>query len=159
MLDLAFIRDHTDEVRRAVREKGDKADIDAILALDAERRKALTDFERLKAEQNARSKRIGDAQRAAAGADQATRLKVTESLAEERHALQRLADDLKTLRAKSDDIQAKLQAALAWVPNVPAADVPSGRTAADNPVVRTWGEPRRRDFKPKAHWVDRKSVV
>ena len=37
-------------------------------------------------------------------------------------------------------------------PNLPHASVPVGKSAADNVVVRTWGEPRAFDFEPKAHW-------
>ena len=58
MLDLAFIREHPDLVRRTIREKGDRADLDRLLALDAERRKALAEFESLRAEQNRVSKEI-----------------------------------------------------------------------------------------------------
>jgi seryl-tRNA synthetase len=38
------------------------------------------------------------------------------------------------------------------LPNLPHDSVAVGQSAADNPVVRTWGEPRRFDFEPKAHW-------
>ena len=58
MLDLAFIRDHADLVRRTIREKGDHADLDKVLALDADRRKALVEFESLRSEQNRVSKEI-----------------------------------------------------------------------------------------------------
>ena len=140
MLDIAFIRDNADVVRRAVREKGDRADIDAILALDVERRKALTDFERLKAEQNRVSKEIP------------VRKKAGQPVDDLLQQMKDVAERVKALQATAEEIQVKLQAALAYVPNIPAADVPSGRTAEDNPVMKTWGEPRKHDFKPKAHW-------
>jgi seryl-tRNA synthetase len=38
------------------------------------------------------------------------------------------------------------------MPNIPHESVPVGNSAADNVVVRTWGEPRAFDFEPKAHW-------
>ena len=41
---------------------------------------------------------------------------------------------------------------LETLPNLPHASVPVGKSAADNVVVRTWGEPRAFDFEPKAHW-------
>jgi seryl-tRNA synthetase len=41
---------------------------------------------------------------------------------------------------------------LETLPNLPHASVPLGKSAADNVVVRTWGEPRAFDFEPKAHW-------
>ena len=58
MLDLAFIREHADLVRRTIREKGDHADLDQVLALDTEHRKALAEFEVLRREQNCVSKEI-----------------------------------------------------------------------------------------------------
>ena len=41
---------------------------------------------------------------------------------------------------------------LLTVPNLPAADVPVGRSEEDNVVVRTWGEPQSYPFVPKPHW-------
>ena len=38
------------------------------------------------------------------------------------------------------------------LPNLPHASVPVGKSEADNVVVRTWGEPRKFDFEPQAHW-------
>jgi len=38
------------------------------------------------------------------------------------------------------------------VPNIPHESVPVGKSADDNVVVRTWGEPPALDFEPKAHW-------
>ncbi len=41
---------------------------------------------------------------------------------------------------------------MAGVPNIPHESVPVGRSAEDNLVVRTFGDPRVFDFEPKAHW-------
>jgi seryl-tRNA synthetase len=41
---------------------------------------------------------------------------------------------------------------LAGVPNIPHQSVPLGKSAEDNVVIRTHGEPRVFDFEPKAHW-------
>ena len=41
---------------------------------------------------------------------------------------------------------------LETLPNIPHSSVPVGKTAADNVVVRSWGEPRAFDFEPKPHW-------
>jgi seryl-tRNA synthetase len=38
------------------------------------------------------------------------------------------------------------------IPNVPHASVPVGRDSSDNPTIKIWGEPRRFDFAPKAHY-------
>jgi len=59
MLDIAFIRENAELVKQAVKNKGERADVDALLALDAERRKAVAEFEELRREQNRVSKEIG----------------------------------------------------------------------------------------------------
>jgi len=38
------------------------------------------------------------------------------------------------------------------LPNIPLPSVPIGADASENPVVRTWGEIRKMDFGPLAHW-------
>ena len=45
-----------------------------------------------------------------------------------------------------------MKAILLTIPNIPAEDVPVGKDDTCNPVVRTWGEPTKFDFEPKAHW-------
>ncbi len=58
MLDIAFIRNNPELVQAAVRNKGERADVDAIVRLDVERRQAVADFEKLRGEQNRVSKEI-----------------------------------------------------------------------------------------------------
>src|SRR5438552_12780217 len=55
MLSLSFIREQPDLVKEGAHKKGEKAPVDEILKLDAERRETLTKLEQLKAEQNKRS--------------------------------------------------------------------------------------------------------
>ncbi|HAY37052.1 MAG TPA: serine--tRNA ligase, partial [Bacteroidetes bacterium] len=47
MLDLQFIRDHTDAVKAAITNKsaGDPASVDALLELDADWRRITTDLQ------------------------------------------------------------------------------------------------------------------
>jgi len=61
MLDIKRIREHADAIkaRLALRGAGDELAIDQILALDEERRKAITEVEQLKSQRNAASKEIG----------------------------------------------------------------------------------------------------
>ena len=52
MLDLKRIQENKEKVTELLARKGYKADFDAVLALDAERRKAIGEVEALKAERN-----------------------------------------------------------------------------------------------------------
>jgi seryl-tRNA synthetase len=49
-------------------------------------------------------------------------------------------------------IEADLERLMLELPNLPHASVAEGKSAADNPVVRTWGEPREMPFAPRNHW-------
>jgi seryl-tRNA synthetase len=60
LLDIKFIRENVEIVKKAVTNKGDKADIDRIIALDIERRQILQDVEELRGERNRSSKKIGE---------------------------------------------------------------------------------------------------
>lgn len=140
MLDLGFIRENAGLVREAVRNKGERADIDALLALDAERRKAVGEFEEMRREQNRVSKEIG--------ARKKNKEDATDLLAE----MKALAQEVKAKDAAMKEMDARLRDALIHVPNMPLPDTPLGRTEEDNVLVREWGARKEFSFKPKPHW-------
>src|SRR3546814_834856 len=82
MLSTQFVREHPEEVRRALARRNTEAPLDEALALDAEWRRALTEVESLRAERNAISKEIGDL----------SRLAKTEDTKEAKHAEHRRGD-------------------------------------------------------------------
>jgi seryl-tRNA synthetase len=55
------------------------------------------------------------------------------------------------MEAELDTIQARLEDLLLGVPNILDADVPDGRSDADNRETHRWGEPRSFDFEPRDH--------
>ena len=133
MLDLKFIRENPDLVRQALTNRRTKAPLDEILQLDAERRQKVTDLEDLRRQRKGGSKeRRTDAAGAEEGRDLRTKIK--------------------TLEDEVGALDTKLQELLLQVPNMPHSSVPLGESDKDNKVVRSWGELRRYDFKPKPHW-------
>ena len=52
MLNINFIRENSDIVKRAVRDKNMDVDIDALLAVDEERRELIGQVDELRAQQN-----------------------------------------------------------------------------------------------------------
>jgi len=140
VLDLAFIREHADIVRDAIRNKGERGDVDRVLALDAERRKAVTEFESLRSEQKRLSKQIADLKKS--GGDPTALMA----------RMKQMAQDVREREARLREVESLLDRALQWIPNIPAPDTPIGRSAEDNVIVRTWGEPRKFAFEPKPHW-------
>jgi seryl-tRNA synthetase len=135
MLSLSFIREHPDLVKEGARKKGEAAPVDEILRLDAERREAVTKLEQLKAEQNRRSAAMAKTR--------------DEKSVEE---LRLLRDEVKALEQRVAPIDARLNALLLEVPNIPDPAVPEGKDASANPTIRDWGLNREFSFTPKSHY-------
>jgi len=141
MLDPSFVRQHLDEVALALRKRGaDASLLDPVRELDAKRRRLLVEVEGLKKARNESSRRIGEILKS--GGDAATLREET------RQAGERIT----TLESELEAIEGQLRGRLEEIPNLPHASVPEGHSSEENPVVRTWGEPRRFDFEPKAHF-------
>lgn len=139
MLDLKTIRAQPEAARRAVEQKGGDVDIDALLALDEERRGVLGRVEELKARRNAESKRIAE------------RKKAGEDAAEAVAAMKAVGEEIKGLDAREAEIEAALRERLLRIPNVPDESVPVGATEEDNREERRWGAPLEPDFALRDH--------
>src|SRR6266536_1668477 len=63
-----------------------------------------------------------------------------------------LKDEIRDLEAETERVEEELAGAEQGIPNAPQETVPRGRDESANRVERTWGEPRRFDFEPAAHW-------
>jgi len=142
MLDSAYVRDHADEVRTGLRNRGldpDKA-LEEIATLETARRRLIPELEGLKRQQNTSGDEIARARRQ--GLD-------TTAVQEANRAR---AQQIKQLTVTVDAIELKRTHALMVLPNLPHASVPVGASAAGNVEVRRVGEPRAFDFEPQPHW-------
>jgi len=142
MLDPAYIRDHVEQVREGLRNRGVDADkaLEDIATLESLRKRLIGEYEGLKRQQNTSGDEIAKAKRQ--GQDT--------SHIQEAGRLRN--QQIKQLGIQLDSIEHQRDAALLTLPNLPHATVPVGKTSADNPEVRRHGEPRPFDFEPKAHW-------
>src|SRR3990172_7406480 len=140
MLDLNFIRKNPEEVKKAVREKHERVDVDHLLKLDADRRELLHQIETLRKQLNEGSKRVSELKKQRQDAD---------TLVEEMRVL---SDKIKDYEKGLDQSTPEIDDLLLRIPNIPAADVPRGEDASGNQEVRTWGKRREFSFKPRPHW-------
>jgi len=140
MLDLNFVRDNLELVKRKMRERGMADAMKDFESLDATRRTALARAEELKARRNKVSDEIAGLkkQKQDAGA-QIAEMKV-------------LKQEIEIYDAHAEVADKQLRELLVGIPNVPHESVPAGRGPEDNQEIRRWGEPRQFDFEPKAHW-------
>jgi seryl-tRNA synthetase len=140
MLDLAFVRENLDVVKQQMSERGLPDSLADFENTDLERRKYLVEAEGLKARRNKLSEETARLKRQKQDASTL----IVES--------RQLGDQIELLEAKARTYDGQLRDLLRQIPNIPHATVPVGRGADDNQEVRRWGEPRRFDFEPKAHW-------
>lgn len=143
MLDIKLIREQPQWVRDrlATRASGDEAKINEVLALDDRLRKAISESERLKAERNRASKEIG----ALMGQ------KKQEEAEAKKKEVRHVGDRIGELDAQVAEWEGQRDQLLLTLPNLPHEDVAVGASAADNPIVRSWGQPPQFDFEPRTH--------
>jgi seryl-tRNA synthetase len=142
MLDAGFVRDHMDDVRAGLRNRGlePEAELEQIATLEARRRRLIPEMEGLKREQNAAGDEVARAKRQ--GQDASGIFAANKARAQQ----------IRQLEIQVDQVEQQRAALLMTIPNLPHASVPIGKTAADNQEVRRHGEPRRFDFEPRPHW-------
>jgi seryl-tRNA synthetase len=155
MLDPKLLRTDIQSVADKLKSRGFSFDVAAFNALEAQRKDLQTRTQDLQTERNNKSRNIGKAK--AQGQD------VQPLLDEVAH----LGDALDAAKKQFDEVQAKLDALLMAIPNLPHESVPVGKDEHANVQVRVWGEPTKLDFTPKDHidlgapnnWLDFETAV
>ncbi|MEW5762465.1 MAG: serine--tRNA ligase [Bacillota bacterium] len=140
MLDLKFIRKNPDAVRGALQKRGANFDLDALLDLDEAWRQRIFTVEQLKSRRNTVSEEIAARKRNGEPAEPLIA------------QMRELAERIRELDDEARRLEEQVRELLLQIPNIPHPSVPYGRDERDNPVVRTWGEPRRFTFSPRPHW-------
>lgn len=137
MIDLKVLRENPDLVRQSQRARGANVDlVDLALAADQQRRQAIVEFERVRAEQNSLSKSIGGAK------------------GDEKNELLAKAKDLAAAVKEADARRAEAEAAadkiLGELANIADSRAPIGGEA-DFVVLEEVGAPPTFGFTPKDH--------
>ena len=139
MLDTKFIRDNPQVVKKAIKDKGLKANIDEFLAIDRERRKLLTEVEQLKCQKNEVSDKIGKMLREKKNAkDLIGSMKV-------------VSQKIAQIEAKVEEKEQKYSDFIYEIPNIPHKSVPVGPGTSANKVVKEWGKMPKFKFEPRTH--------
>jgi len=139
MIDIKFIRNNVELVRTAIRNKNEKADLDALLTMDENRRKLQFEFDNLKSVQNTVSSTI------------ANKKKAKEDASAELAQMSKVAEEIKQIASALNGANFELERALLSIPNLPQPEVPVGRDESANVVLKYWGEQPKFDFEPKDH--------
>jgi seryl-tRNA synthetase len=126
MLDIKFIRENPELVKKGIESKNEKSRVDEVLQLDKQRREILVVSEELKAKRNQVSQEVGKLKKA--------RQDASSIVAE----MKEVSDKIKEYDDKLSAIEEELNNLLMYIPNIPHSSVPVGKTVEDNVELRRW---------------------
>ncbi len=138
MLDIKFIRENQDLVKQSLNDRASKLEIDGIIAVDDKRRKILAEAEELRAQKNKANDEIS------------ILIREKKDAKEKIASMKSISDRITVLEDELKDLQPGLDSSLLNIPNVPHQSIPRG-DPSNNKIVRSWGEPKKLNFKPLSH--------
>jgi len=144
MLDLKFVRENPDIVKKNIKDKFQDQKlplVDEVIALDAEKRSTQQEADKLRAERNKLSKQIG----ALMGQGK------KEEAEEVKKQVAADAARLEELSVKEKELDEKVTKIMMTIPNIIDPSVPIGKDDTDNVEVTKYGEPVVPDFEIPYH--------
>lgn len=126
MLDINFIRDNLDKVRKSVEARKADVDIDKLLKLDDQRRQLIQQVDELRAKRNEAAKK------------------------KDMETGKKIKDELGGFKKQLDEVEKQWDDLILQVPNILMDEVPIGDASA-NKVIRKNGELPKFNFKPRDH--------
>lgn len=139
MLDLKYIRENSEQVKKFLKARNSDFDLDIVIDLDKKRRELLVEVESLKSKKNEASSLIGKLKR---------EKKDASDLVSE---MQEINENIKILDEELTKVEERLTYLLYRIPNKLHSSVPFGKDEDENVEIRKWGEPRKFDFPIKTH--------
>ncbi len=139
MLDIKFLRENLETVKKAAENKNRKVDWDKLMGLDDKRRTLISGIEKLRGERNKSSKQITN------NKQQITKEQIQEG--------KELKEDIKRSEEELRTVEKEFNELLLTVPNVPDKSVPIGKDSSGNKEIKKWGEVPKLDFTPLDHIV------
>ena len=139
MLDPRYLRRNIKEVAERLAIKGFELDQKFIEDKEIQRKKIQVETEKLQAERNLNSKKIGKLK--SKGDPVGELLKQVASIGAQ----------LDESKIELEKIQSELNDYYMNIPNIPDISVPPGDSEDDNVEIRKWGEAQRADFNQKDH--------
>jgi seryl-tRNA synthetase len=138
MLDIRFIRENSESVRKMLSDRRVEADLDVFLESDRVFRETVDEVNNLKHEKNVVSKEI-------------SQQKDTEKRKDLISKMQTVNARLKDLDTLAKDMDQKRNEARLTIPNMPLPQVPLGEDENDNKVLSAFGEKKELPFEPRDH--------
>ncbi|MBL7054162.1 serine--tRNA ligase [Candidatus Woesearchaeota archaeon] len=140
MLDIKFIRENAEIVKKAVKGRGYDVDIDALIKYDEEYRKNLQELEKLNCQRNVVSKEINKLK------------KEGKDISKKIEEVKKIPAEIEKIETSVNELKNKIKNIMLVIPNLPDKSVPIGKEPEDNKKVREWGKKPKFKFKPKLHF-------
>ena len=140
MLEIKFVRQNLDIVRKSVASRGVDADWEAFEKADTKRKEILAEVEGLRHRRNKVSDEIAALKKSGQDA---------QAMMDEMRAV---GDRIKAFEQVLTEQDSILQTIMMGIPNIPHASVPVGKNEAENQLLKTYGQPPHFDLEPKPHW-------
>lgn len=137
MVDIKYIREHTEEVKNAIKSKRIDLDLDELLEADKNR----VDLQRKTEELSAQKNELNERMKSATAAERPAIIEAGKKVKEE----------LSVMEPAYREAKEKFDLLMVRVPTVPSKDTPIGTSEDDNVEIYRWGKPRKFDFEPKDH--------
>ncbi|MDD4939556.1 MAG: serine--tRNA ligase [Candidatus Omnitrophica bacterium] len=138
MLDLRFIRENSELVKKSLKDRNLQLDLDGFLKLEDSRRKILTELEDLRRQKNKANDEI------------TALLKQKKDVKEKISSMKETSEKIAGLESELKAASIGLDKLLLTIPNIPHSSIPVG-DASCKKTVRSWGDPPKFDFKPATH--------
>jgi len=138
MLDVKFIRENTELVKQALKNRGYDFDLDAFLQLDEKRRDLIKKIENIRFQKNKANEEIK------------ALLKEKKDVSSQIQVTKRLSQELDTLEEEFKKVKQEFNWQVLNIPNIPHSSIPVGDASA-NKIVFTKGRVRKFNFKPLTH--------
>lgn len=132
MIDIQYIKNNVEKVKKAAINKNRKADIDGILKLDEKRKELIKEAQNLREKRNEISKQNPP----------------TKEIIEEG---KKIKESLKNIENNLTTVETELKNLMLYVPNVPLDEVPVATDETGNIEIKKWGETPKFDFQIKDH--------
>ena len=138
MLDIKFIRENEEAVRKMMVDRNAPADLDGFLRSDGRFREIVERVNNLKHEKNVVSREISKEKDRTLQQEKISRMK-------------ELNVELKDLDEESKAMEKERSEIRLTIPNFPHPDVPIGKDESANITLSNWGDPRSLPFTPRDH--------
>jgi seryl-tRNA synthetase len=138
MLDIKFIRQNPEIVKKAISDRNYKFDLGSFLELDSERRKIISQIEELKALQNKISAELRPSS------------KKQDNLEQKKEKSKSIKQEIIKLEEALNTLEAKFYDKLYRIPNIPHVSLPVG-DSSKNKIVKECGSKREFNFRPLDH--------